>query len=119
MKGWKIQSSEELQATATRLESVTWNSCQDHLGIRIPQGVCTVDVVTIIRRPQGGKESLCPLIQQQYIGDQDFSSALSLEIMCYYRILETKHASKEWKHCWSLTFKVKSADSEVHHVRGL
>jgi len=50
----------------------------------------------------------------------DISSALSLVMMCYYHTLESKHASKEWKLCRSVTFKVvKSADSEGHHVPGL
>jgi len=65
MKVWKIQSSKDRRitdCTATRLASVIWNSCQDHLEIKIPPGVCTVCVVTIIRRPQGRREGLCPLI---------------------------------------------------------
>jgi len=50
----------------------------------------------------------------------DFSSALSLEMMCYYCALESKHASKKWKHYGSVIFKVvKSGDIEGHHVQGL
>lgn len=52
--------------------------------------------------------------QQQYISGHGFLKCIVTgdDVL----LLESKHASKEWKHCGVVTFKVvKSADREDHH----
>jgi hypothetical protein len=70
------------QWNITKLESLPWNSFQDHLGVWAPQGMYMMGAVSTIRKAQNKRDDFVSShsCNNMLLVATDFSSALSLEM---------------------------------------
>jgi hypothetical protein len=106
----------------TKLESVPWNSYQDHLGVWIPQGVYMMGPAHSENHKVQGMACALSLLQQYSLTDHKFLERFVTgdETWVHHHTPETKCASMESKHPGFPQLKkitaVKSAGSDGHQV---
>jgi hypothetical protein len=86
------------QWNITKLESVPWNSFQDHLGVWIPQGMYMMSAVIIIRKAQNKRDDFVSShsCNNMLLVATDFSSVVSLEMRHEFCSISCSKGSFWW-----------------------